>query len=204
MTGIEIPMLSIPKVALVTGGNSGIGKATAARLAAMGSAVVVGYNSRRAQAEEVIGCLEGRGHLAIRIAIDDSASVSEAAATVHQQYGRLDALVNCGGATIPVPANDLQGLTDDIFDRTVSLNLRGPFAMVRAFRPLLERGSGASIVNISHRGADGLGQQPGLSCGKGGRRRADDRACKSACAENPRVLGFARRRGYGFCRWPDP
>jgi 3-oxoacyl-[acyl-carrier protein] reductase len=136
MTGIEIPMLSIPKVALVTGGNSGIGKATAARLAAMGSAVVVGYNSRRAQAEDVIGCLEGRGHLAMRIAIDDPASVSEAAATVDQQYGRVDALVNCGGATTPVPANDLMGLTDDIFDRTVSLNLRGPFAMVRAFRPL--------------------------------------------------------------------
>jgi len=89
MNRIEIPRLSIPKVALVTGGNSGIGKATAARLASMGSAVVVGYNSRRAQAEEVIGCLEGRGHLAIRIAIDDPASVSEAAATVGQQYGRL-------------------------------------------------------------------------------------------------------------------
>ena len=145
MAGIEIPMLSVPKIALVTGGNSGIGKATAARLAAMGSVVVVGYNSRRAQAEEVIGCLEGRGHLAMRIAIDDAASVAEAAATVEQQYGRLDALINCGGATTPVPANDLQGLTDDIFDRTVSLNLRGPFAMIRAFRPLLERGSGASI-----------------------------------------------------------
>jgi 3-oxoacyl-[acyl-carrier protein] reductase len=120
MTGIEIPMLSIPKVALVTGGNSGIGRATAARLACMGSAVVVGYNSRRAQAEEVIGCLEGRGHLALRIAIDDPASVSEAAASVDQQYGRLDALINCGGATTPVPANDLQGLTDDIFDRTIA------------------------------------------------------------------------------------
>ena len=41
-----------------------------------------------------------------------------------QQYGRLDVLVNCGGATTPVPANDLESLTDDIFDRTVSLNLR--------------------------------------------------------------------------------
>ena len=109
MAGIEIPMLSVPKIALVTGGNSGIGKATAARLAAMGSVVVVGYNSRRAQAEEVIGCLEGRGHLAMRIAIDDAASVAEAAATVEQQYGRLDALINCGGATTPVPANDLAG-----------------------------------------------------------------------------------------------
>lgn len=48
-----------------------------------------------------------------------------------------------------MPATDLEGLTDDIFDRTVTLNLRGPFAMVRAFHPLLERGSGAAIVNIS-------------------------------------------------------
>src|SRR5688572_6850105 len=149
MTGIEIPALSIPKVALVTGGNSGIGKATAARLAAMGSAVVVGYNSRQAQAEEVVAGLQGRGHLAMRIAIDDPVSISEVAAAVAHQYGRLDALVNCGGATIPVPANDLDALTDDIFDRTTTINLRGPFAMVRALRPLLERGSGAAIVNVS-------------------------------------------------------
>ncbi len=149
MTGIEIPALSAPKVALVTGGGSGIGKATAARLAAMGCAVVVGYNSRRALAEEVVGGLQGSGHLAMRIAIDDPASIAEAAAAVDRQYGRLDVLVNCGGATTPVPAADLEALTDDIFDRTVTINLRGPFAMVRAFRPLLERGSGAVIVNIS-------------------------------------------------------
>jgi 3-oxoacyl-[acyl-carrier protein] reductase len=149
MTGIEIPALSIPGVALVTGGGSGIGKATAARLAAMGCAVVVGYNSRRALAEEVVGELQGGGHLAMRIAIDDPASISAAAAAVDKQYGRLDVLVNCGGATTPVPAADLQGLTDDIFDRTVTINLRGPFAMVRVFRPLLERGNEAAIVNIS-------------------------------------------------------
>jgi 3-oxoacyl-[acyl-carrier protein] reductase len=169
MTGIEIPALSIPKVALVTGGNSGIGKATAARLAALGSAVVVGYNSRRAQAEEVVAGLQGSGHLAMRIAIDDPASISEAAAAVDKQYGRLDVLVNCGGATTPVPANDLEGLTDEIFDRTVSLNLRGPFAMVRAFRPLLERGSGSAIVNISSIAArTGLGSSLAYLAAKAG------------------------------------
>lgn len=149
MTDTEAPALPIPKVALVTGGNSGIGKAIAARLAAMGSSVVVGYNSRRALAEEVVGVLQGTGHLALRIAIDDPASISAAVAAVDERYGRLDALINSGGATTPVPANDLDQLTDDIFDRTVTLNLRGPFAVVRAFRPLLERGSGTAIVNVS-------------------------------------------------------
>jgi len=149
MTGIEIPALSIPKVALVTGGSSGIGKAAAARLAALGSTVVVGYNSRSTFAEEVVKGLQGTGHLAMRIAIDDSASISDAAAAVDKKYGRLDALINSGGATTPVPLNDLDKLTNDIFDRTVTINLRGPFAMIRAFRPLLERGSDASIVNVS-------------------------------------------------------
>src|SRR5690606_18668785 len=68
---------------------------------------------------------------------------------VEQRFGSLDALVNSGGATTPVPAADLTALTDEIFDRTVVLNLRGPFATIRAFRPLLERGQGAAIVNIS-------------------------------------------------------
>lgn len=149
MAGIEIPALPIPKVALVTGGSSGIGKAIAVRLAALGCAVVVGYNSRQEQAEEVVAGLQGAGHLAMRIAIDDPESIAAAAVAVTEKYGRLDALVNCGGATTPVPANDLDGLTDEIFDRTVTINLRGPFAMVRAFRPLLEKGRSAAIVNIS-------------------------------------------------------
>ncbi|WP_213289136.1 SDR family NAD(P)-dependent oxidoreductase [Bradyrhizobium sp. sGM-13] len=169
MTAIEIPALSIPNVVLVTGGNSGIGKATAARLAAMGSTVVLGYNSRRSLADEVIDGLQGSRHAAMRIAIDDPTSISEAAAAVDKQYGRLDALVNCGGATTPVPAADLEALTDDIFDRTVTLNLRGPFAMVRAFRPLLERGSGSAIVNISSIAArTGLGSSLAYLAAKAG------------------------------------
>jgi len=169
MTGIEIPTLPVPKVALVTGASGGIGKAIAARLAALGCAVVVGYNSRRALAEEVVDGLQGTGHLAMRIAIDDTASISEAARAVDEQYGWLDALVNCGGATTPVPANDLVALTDDIFDRTVTTNLRGPFAVVRAFRPLLERGSEAAIVNISSIAArTGLGSSLAYLAAKAG------------------------------------
>lgn len=149
MSPIDIPPLHVPEVALVTGGSSGIGRAVAARLAALGSAVVVGYHSRAAAAEEVVRGLDGSGHWALRVAIDEPDSVAAAAAAIGEREGRLDALVNCGGATVPVPAGDLDRLTDDIFDRTVTVNLRGPFAAVRAFRPLLERGRGAAIVNVS-------------------------------------------------------
>ena len=98
MIRIDVPALSTPTVALVTGGGSGIGKATAARLAASRSAVVVGYNSRKELAEDVVSGLQGTGHLALRIAIDDPSSIAEAAARVEKEYGRLDVLVNCGGA----------------------------------------------------------------------------------------------------------
>ncbi|MFN3401347.1 MAG: SDR family NAD(P)-dependent oxidoreductase [Ferrovibrio sp.] len=126
-----------------------MGKATAARLAALGSTIIVGYNSRKEQAEEVVASLQGSGHIALRVAIEDSASIAAAVKAVEDRFGRLDALVNSGGATTPVPIADLDKLTDEIFDRTVLVNLRGPFAMIRAFRPLLERGSSAAIVNIS-------------------------------------------------------
>ncbi|MEK9967697.1 MAG: SDR family oxidoreductase [Ferrovibrio sp.] len=169
MAGIEIPALATPKVALVTGGGSGIGRATAARLAAMGAAVVIGYNSRREQAEEVASALQGSGHVAMRIAIEDSASIAEAAKALEARFGRLDVLVNCGGATTPVPANNLDGLTDEIFDRTVTVNLRGPFAMIRAFRPLLERGDQTTIVNISSIAArTGLGSSLAYLAAKAG------------------------------------
>ena len=169
MTAIDIPTLPVPKVALVTGASSGIGRATAARLAALGTTVVVGYNSRRALAEEVVAGLRGSGHLALRIALDEPASILAAAKEVDARFGRLDALVNNAGATEPVPAGDLDALTDEIFDRTVALNLRGPFAVVRAFRPLLERGSGAAIVNISSIAArTGLGSSLAYLSAKAG------------------------------------
>ncbi|MFT8246529.1 SDR family NAD(P)-dependent oxidoreductase [Roseomonas sp. BN140053] len=167
--GTRLPTLSVPKVALVTGASGGIGRATAVRLAAMGTAVVVGYNSRRSEAEEVAAALDGSGHMALRVAIDEPSSIAEAVVAVERRHGRLDALVNSGGATTPVPAGDLDALTDEIFDRTVAVNLRGPFAVIRAFRPLLERGEGAAIVNISSIAArTGLGSSLAYLAAKAG------------------------------------
>ncbi len=169
MAFIDIPELAVPRTVLVTGGSSGIGRATAARFAALGSSVVVGFNSRRDAAEAVVAGLEGSGHAAMRIAMDDPGSVLEAAAALERQFGSLDALVNSGGSTTPVPANDLVALGDDIFDRTVMINLRGPFSVIRAFRPLLERGEGAAIVNVSSIAArTGLGSSLAYVAAKAG------------------------------------
>lgn len=169
MTVIDIPELKVPGVALVTGANSGIGRATAARLAALGATVVVGYNSRRELAEEVVNGLHGSGHVAMSIRIDDPASVTAAAAAVGDRFGRLDALINCGGATTPVAASDLDSLSDEIFDRALTINLRGPFAMIRAFRPLLQQADAATIVNISSIAAKtGVGSNLAYLAAKGG------------------------------------
>lgn len=169
MAAIEVSALAVPRTVLVTGGSGGIGRAVSARLAELGSRVAVGYHSRSEAAEEVVSSLCGGGHIAIRISIEDPASIAQAKALIEERYGYLDALVNSGGATTPVPANDLDALTDEIFDRAILLNLRGPFAVIRAMRPLLERGENSAIVNISSIAArTGVGSSLAYLAAKGG------------------------------------
>ena len=137
------------RVAMITGASSGIGEATARLFAAHGATVVVGYHRDREAAERVVAALPPGDHMAVQITIDDGASVQTAADTVAQRFGRTDVLVNSAGSTVMVPIGDLNALTDETFDRVTRTNLRGPFTVIRAFRPLLEKTPQGVIVNIS-------------------------------------------------------
>jgi 3-oxoacyl-[acyl-carrier protein] reductase len=157
------------RIVVVTGASSGIGAATARLFADAGATLVIGYRRDRAAAERIRDTLPPRGHLAVQITIDDSASVDAAAETVTHHFGRTDVLVNCAGATSAIPAGDLHALTDEIFDHITRINLRGPFAVIRAFRSLLEKTPQGVVVNISSVAAlTGVGSNLGYCAAKAG------------------------------------
>lgn len=156
------------RVAVVTGGSNGIGAATVRRLAEAGASVVVGYNAGKDRAEALIAGLAGSGHLALRVPMEDSAAIAAAADAVRQRFGRVDVLVNSAGVTRAVPHADLDGLDDATFDRILATNVRGPFATIRAFAPLLRASGDSIVVNVSSlSGTTGLGSSIAYCASKG-------------------------------------
>lgn len=139
------------QVAMVTGAAGGLGAAICDSLAAAGCAVVAGYNSSEGPARELIGRLPPAAlpHAALKAPVTDSAALTALAAEVQARYGRCDILVNCAGTTRYVPHADLDGLDDALFDQILATNVRGPFAAVRAFAPLLRQSGRGLVVNIS-------------------------------------------------------
>jgi 3-oxoacyl-[acyl-carrier protein] reductase len=137
------------KVAVITGGSGAIGAACARRLAEGGAKIAVGYNSKPEQAAAVVAGLPGSGHRAIRVPMLETPLIHEAAAVVERDYGRCDVLVNSAGFTRMIPHHDLEALTDELIDSIFAANVRGPFATVRAFAPLMRRSADAVIVNVS-------------------------------------------------------
>jgi 3-oxoacyl-[acyl-carrier protein] reductase len=142
-------MLLKDKVAVVTGGSSGIGAATVRMLADEGAAVVVCYNKGEDRARALIAELPKGDHRAQHLAVEDSASVRRAADEIGKAYGRADILVNSAGFTRPVPHAQLDALDDALLDSILVANVRGPFSMIRALVPLLRVGGDSVIVNVS-------------------------------------------------------
>jgi 3-oxoacyl-[acyl-carrier protein] reductase len=137
------------KIAVVTGASNGIGAAAAKMLAEAGATVVVGYHRGLDRARQVVSAMPGEAHRAQRIALEESSSMKQAADEVRDAYGRCDILVNSAGFTRPVPHANLDALDDALIDSVLIANVRGPFAMIRAFAPLLRDSGEAVIINVS-------------------------------------------------------
>lgn len=139
----------VGKVAVITGASSGIGAATARLLASKGARIAVGYHRGAERAKAVLSSLSGEGHFTAQLTLEDGDSVRNFAAQVAAQAAHVDILVNSAGFTTPVAHSNLDALTDDLFDRVLIANVRGPFSVIRAFAPLLRAASPSVVVNVS-------------------------------------------------------
>ncbi|MEJ1104406.1 SDR family NAD(P)-dependent oxidoreductase [Kribbella sp. CCNWLW197] len=134
------------RVAIVTGGSSGIGREAATRLGQDGYAVVIGYGGNQVAAEETVKEVEQAGGRAIAVRADvaDETAVAALFDRAEQEFGGIDVVVNAAGI---MPLAPLADLDLDVFDRVVRTNLRGTFVVdQQAVRRV--RGGGA-IVNVS-------------------------------------------------------
>jgi len=139
-------------VALVTGGAGGLGSAICRKLAHASMVVVVGYHRSAESAHQLARTLAGEGHSARRAPVTESAQLTALATEIRKDYGRCDVLVNCAAITRFVRHADLEALDDELIDNILATNVRGAFALVRAFRPMLERSplaGGGVVVNVS-------------------------------------------------------
>ncbi len=139
------------KGAVVTGGGTGVGRATALALARLGCGVAINYSRSRDEAEETASAVRATGAKAVAVKADvaDDAACRRLVEAATRELGRLDVLVQSAGVTQFIPHDDLEKVTDEVWDHLLGVNLRGAFQCARAARgPMLAAGGGA-IVNVS-------------------------------------------------------
>ncbi len=139
------------KAALVTGGGTGVGRATCLALADRGCSVVVNYSRSRDAAEAVAAEAKAKGvdALAVRADVSVDGDCRRLVETAVSELGGLDVLVNNAGTTRFINHHDLDGVTADDWDSILGVNLKGPFQCARAAEKALKAGDGGEIVNIS-------------------------------------------------------
>ncbi|HBE69183.1 MAG TPA: 3-ketoacyl-ACP reductase [Planctomycetaceae bacterium] len=139
-------------VALVTGGGTGVGRATVLRFASAGYNVAINYSRSQADAESTASdAVELFGASTITIACDvsDESACRAMIDSIASKFGRLDTLVNNAAMTHFVPAANLEDMTEDKWDRILGVNLKGTFFCARAAAHLLKKSDNGSIINVS-------------------------------------------------------
>ena len=138
------------RVALVTGGGTGLGRAISHELAGRGCHVAIVYSRSEQEANATAGEVREMGVRAepLRADVADGAAVRRMVAETLERFGRLDAVINDAGYTKPCPLPDLDGLDEEAWERTMAVNVKGPWMIAKAARSALAERQGA-IVNIS-------------------------------------------------------
>jgi 3-oxoacyl-[acyl-carrier protein] reductase len=142
-------------VAIVTGGATGVGAATAIMLAERGYRVAINYSRSRQEADDTVAQCARAGSEAIAVQGDvaeDAACRASVDATV-ERFGRVDVLVNSAGTTQFVPLSDLDGQNAADFQKVYAVNVIGPYQMARAAAPHLRASGAGAIVNVSSVGS---------------------------------------------------
>jgi len=139
------------KTAIVTGSAVGVGRAVALDLAKRGANVVVNYSRSEAEARQTLAEVEALGAKALlaRADVSQDDQVRDMVNETLGRFGAVDILVNNAGITYFVNFDDLEGLTEEIWDRIYAVNVKGLFFCSRAVIPPMKRQGEGCIVNIS-------------------------------------------------------
>ena len=139
------------RVVLITGASSGVGAALAEKLAAMGAKVMVNYSRSAEAANAVVARISEAGGraLAVQADVSEESECKKLVRATIEHFGRLDALVNNAGTTTFVPHDQLDALTEDIWLRTLRVNLIGAFMMSREAACHIEAAGGGEIIMTS-------------------------------------------------------
>ncbi len=135
------------RIVMVTGATRGIGRAAALACAGSGADMIVGVRKPR-DGKSLVAEIEalGRRALAVQMDLADLASVRKAVAKAHKHFGRIDVLVNNVGIS---PENLAEDVTEEDFDYTVNINLKGTFFTTQAVGRLMIAQKSGRIINIS-------------------------------------------------------
>lgn len=139
------------KTAIVTGSSVGVGRETAIQFAQRGANVVINYSRSEDDAREALSLVEQAGVKALLIKADvaNDAEVRLMVARTVEELGSVDVLVNNAGTTHFVNFADLEGMEEEMWDKILAVNLKGPFFCSRAVAPAMKDAGQGAIVNIA-------------------------------------------------------